>query len=406
VRIGLDIGKLEVFAVVRWADGSFERPWKVKNPTEIGRLVSLVRILAKNRTVRLAMESTGTYGDALRQALTDAELDIHRVSAKAVQDYAEIFDGVPSKHDGKDAAIIAELIALGKSWPWPFEAKKDDDSAMAYWVDWLDAQQSIQMVWIGRLEGKLARHWPELTSLLELTSVTLLEMLSHYGGPTKLLQDESALDRLFGWGRAMLKKKKIAAVLASAADSVGVRQDDRDIQQLQQYAAMALAAYRNIQEARRELKDLAEQNEIIQRQAKLVGTVTACVLWVLLGDPKDYHCGQAYRKAMGLNLMERSSGKYQGRLKITKRGPSLARRWLYFAAMRMCQDPHVRPWYEAKKAKDGDRGNGALIGIMRKLCLALYCVGVHDEAFESRRLFPGRPLQRGKPGTRRVACQG
>lgn len=159
VRIGLDIGKLEAFAVVRWADGSFERPWKVKNPTEIMLLVSLVRVLAKNRNLTVAMESTGTYGDALRQALTDANLNIHRVSAKAVQDYAEIFDGVPSKHDGKDAAIIAELLALGKSWPWPFEAKKDDDSAMAYWVDWLDAQQSIQMVWIGRLEGKLARHW-------------------------------------------------------------------------------------------------------------------------------------------------------------------------------------------------------------------------------------------------------
>ncbi len=158
VRIGLDIGKAEVFAVVRWADGSFERPWKVKNPTEIGGLVSLVRILASNRTVRLAMESTGTYGDALRQALTDAKLNIHRVSAKAVQDYAEIFDGVPSKHDGKDAAIIAELIALGKSWPWPFKAKKDDDSAMAYGVDWLDAQQSIRKA-AGDATAPL-RTWP------------------------------------------------------------------------------------------------------------------------------------------------------------------------------------------------------------------------------------------------------
>ena len=407
VRVGLDIGKLEVFAVVRWADGSFERPWKVKNPTEIRRLVSLLRVLARNRSVTLAMESTGTYGDALRQALTDAELEIHRVSAKAVQDYAEIFDGVPSKHDGKDAAIIAELIALGKSWPWPFEARKDDDAAMAYWVDWLDAQQSIQMVWIGRLEGKLARHWPELTSLLELTSVTLLEMLSHYGGPTKLVADESAPDRLSGWGRSLLKRKKIAAVLASATDTVGVRQDAGNIQQIQQYAAMALAAYRQTQEARRALKSLAKQNEIIQRQAKVVGVVTACVLWVLLGDPNNYHCGQAYRKAMGLNLMERSSGKYKGRLKITKRGPSLARRWLYFAAMRMCQDPDVRPWYEAKKAKDGDRGVGALIGITRKLALALYCLSVHDEPFESRRLFPGRPLPGRKPRARlaRVTCE-
>ena len=63
------------------------------------------------------------------------------------------------------------------------------------------------------------------------------------------------------------------------------------------------------------LKRLAQKNETIRRQAEAVGTATACVLWVSLGDPKDYHCGEAYRKAMGLNLKERSSGKHKGKLK-------------------------------------------------------------------------------------------
>ena len=31
---------------------------------------------------------------------------------KTVSDYSEIFDGVPSQHDGKDAAMIAELVAI------------------------------------------------------------------------------------------------------------------------------------------------------------------------------------------------------------------------------------------------------------------------------------------------------
>jgi hypothetical protein len=115
---------------------------------------------------------------------------------------------------------------------------------------------------------------------------------------------------------------------------------------------------------------------------------TACVLWVALGDPRDYHCGEAYRKAMGLNLKERSSGKHKSRLKITKRGPSTVRRWLYFAAMRATQDPNVRRWYEAMKARDGDRGKGALIGVARRLALALYGVAVRDEPFEAWRLFP------------------
>jgi len=394
VTVGLDIGKHEVFAVLRWIDGTFLRPWKAKNPSEIRALVQLLQNIAKERTLRVAMESTGTYGDALRQALTDAQLDVHRISGKATHDYAEIFDGVPSQHDGKDAAVVAELAALGKSWPWPYRHKGKQDAEMAYWVDWLDAQQNIEMMWLGRLESLLARHWPEATTLLELTSVTLLETLVHYGGPTKLAADEAAAQRLAGWGGPMLKSKKIEKVLQSAAGTVGVRQNSRDIQRVQQYAVMALAAYRQTQKARLMLKRLAKGNQTIQRQANAVGTATACVLWVVLGDPKDYHCGEAYRKAMGLNLKERSSGKHKGRLKITKRGPSIVRRWLYFAAMRTSQDPDVRRWYEAKKARDADRAKGALIGITRKLALALYSVGVRGEPFEAWRLFPGRSIPR------------
>lgn len=404
VHVGMDVGKGEVFTVVRWADETFERPWKAENPTEVMPLVAVLQVLAKDRGVTIAMESTGTYGDALRQALGDAGLCVHRVSGKAAHDYAEIFDGVPSKHDGKDAAIVAELAALGKSWPWPPKSKTDKDAKMAYWVDWLDAQQSIQMVWIGRLEGLLARHWPELTSLLDLTSVTLLEMLAHYGGPTKVKADGKAADRLARWGGSMLKRQKIKAVLESARATVGVRQNTQDIQRMRQYATMALAAFRETQKAKRELKSLAKDNSVIQRQAKAVGVPTACILWVMLGDPRNYHCGEAYRKAMGLNLKERSSGKHKGRLKISKRGPSITRRWLYFAAMRLSQKPDIRRWYEAKKARDQDRGIGALIGITRKLALALYSVGVYDEPFDSWRLFPGRSLlQKARPSRSPVA---
>ena len=406
VHVGMDIGKEEIFTVIRWADGTFERPWKAKNPTEIVSLVGVLQVLARDRSVTVAMESTGTYGDALRQALGDAGVSVHRVGSKAAHDYAEVFDGVPSKHDGKDAAVVAELSAFGKSWAWPFEPKKGKEAEMAYWVDWLDAQQSIEMLWLGRLEGLLARHWPELTSLLALGSVSLLQMLGHYGGPAKVAADGKAADRLAGWGGPMLKREKIAAVLESASETVGVRQDSQDVRRIRQYARVALAAYRETQQVRRKLKKLVKDNQVIQRQGKAVGVVTASVLWVSLGDPKNYHCGEAYRKAMGLNLKERSSGKHKGKLKITKRGPSMVRRWLYFAAMRLSQDPDVRRWYEAKKAKDQDRGTGALIGIARKLALALYSVGVYGEPFEQWRLFPGRSLPRKARPPRRsaVAC--
>jgi hypothetical protein len=90
---------------------------------------------------------------------------------------------------------------------------------------------------------------------------------------------------------------------------------------------------------------------------------------------------------MGLNLAERSSGTYQGRLRISKRGSARARHWPYFAALRLVQRCGVRPWYEAKNARDDDDARWVLVAVMRKLALALYQVGVHDEEFQPRRLF-------------------
>src|SRR5262245_3461021 len=94
--VGIDVGKYELRAVLRWPDGQFERPWKVANPGAIGALVGLLRPLAQERPVCVALEPSGVYGDPLRQALADARVSVHRVSPKAAHDYAEVFDGGPS----------------------------------------------------------------------------------------------------------------------------------------------------------------------------------------------------------------------------------------------------------------------------------------------------------------------
>ena len=323
--VGMDIGKSEVFVVVRDSTGVFERPWKVKLPFEIPELVARLKVLHEQRGVTIVMESTGTYGEALRQSLTDAGLAVRRVRSQATSDYAEIFDGVPSQHDGKDAAMLAELGAIGKSAAWPSKA-------------------------ITEATAKLAL-----------------------------------------WGRQKVTAPKIATLLSSARDTLGVRMTLAEEAYVRRCAQAAFDAGREMQQARRELTRLASGNAVLERMSESVGTCTACVLFATLGNPQDYHCGAAYRKAMGLNLKERSSGQHQGQLKITKRGPSAARRWLFFAALRHAQSGPVRSWFEAKKKKDKDRGLGAVVAIMRKLALAVQATVTRDEPFQLARLLPGKP---------------
>jgi transposase len=398
LTVGLDIGKFRVLAVARWADGQFERPWLVNNPEQLPLLVALLRRLSHGRALTVALEPSGTYGDPVRQAVTDAGLSVQRVSPKAAHDYAEVFDGVPSQHDGKDAAVVAELAALGKAAAWPYRAAAAWEQELAYWVDWLDAQRQIYGVWLGRLEGLLGRHWPELTRVLPASRATALRLLAHYGGPAAVAADAQAAAQLRRWGKRFLRSATIDKVLTSARATVGVRQGEGEVRRLQEYARQAWAARREMRRSYRQLRALAAAEPVLQALGRAVGLATACVLWACLGDPRGYSSGPAYRKAMGLNLVEESSGTYQGRLRISKRGHPQVRRWLYLAVLRLIRREGVRDWYRAHRGQGQAAVKKVLVGVMRKLAVALYRVAASGVAFEPARLFPGAPAAGGGAG--------
>jgi transposase len=385
VWVGLDIAKLDFQAVLRNAVGQVQRPWKVRQPSEVKEFVERMVQVSQKHPVTIAMESTGTYGDVLRQSLGDAGLPVHRVSAKAAHDYAEVYDGVASQHDGKDAAVVAELSALGKSCAWPARAAGDEELHAT--VRWMDAQQQVLQGWLGRLEALLARHWPEATRILDLNSATLLCVLIEYGGPQALREDPESGPKLARWGGARLMPKKIEALQKSAGTTLGVRMTEAHCQLMRRYGRQAQQARIELRQAQALLRRRAHENPILERMAQAVGGPTACVLWVTVGDPRKFPCGAAYRKAMGLNLKERSSGQYQGQLKISKRGPSLARRWLYFAALRILQRPPVQEWFARKKKKDQDRGGKGAVAVMRRLAVALHAVATGEQPFDRQKLF-------------------
>jgi transposase len=387
VHAGLDIGKEFILCVLRWSGNDFDRPWRVRNPLDVERLAELLREVGQGRQLVVAMEPTGTYGDALRQALERKDVTAHRVSPKAASDFAEVFDGVPSQHDGKDAAVVAELAAQGRCWPWPIPQATSAEQELAFQVRWMDGQRREMMQWSGRLEALVSRHWPEATSIVELTSGTLLQCLVKHGGPGGLAASADALEQVQSWGGALLSAEKAEALVTSARRTVGVAMGRWDEEEVRRYAQQIRSSREQTRACRRRLVELTRDHETIQAMGEVVGVATACVLWVEAGDPRLYTCGPAYRKGMGLNLAERSSGKWEGQLKISKRGSSRARRWLYMAALRWVKDEPVKSWYVRQKALRRGEGKPAVVGVMRKLALALYCVGGRGEKFDRNKLY-------------------
>lgn len=402
--VGLDVAKHEIVAVVRWPDSTYQRPWNVDNPGEIGLLVERLCLLKEIcGSLTIGLESTGTYSEAVRRGMTEAFLEVHRVSGKGVSDYKEIFDGVPSQHDGKDAAMIAELTAHGKGTPWPFSLYSESEQEMRHQVARLEAFRTQANQWLGRLEGILAKHWPELTGFLRLPSATLLNICVHYGSPAKVAADESARAQLRSWGRGQLSFTKIDALVESARTTGGIPIGAGEQAWLKEIASEAIVALQEVKTCEKALKQMAESHDSMKPYVKAVGAVTLCTIWSTVGDPRKYTSSGAFLKALGLNLKELSSGQHKGQLRITKRGPGLARKLLFYWALRAIQEPALKPWYKSfQRVGRGNSGTSehrkmkGLVAMMRKLCRSLWYVYRHELDFDYAKVFPGKPLEKRK----------
>jgi transposase len=380
---GVDVAKGELVVCVVWPDRSFERPWRVKSPQETGLVVAMLLELDKCCPVTVAMESSGTYGDSLRQALDDAGLPVDRVSAKAVKDDSEgehkcrRMNAECRMQNAERGRRRATKNCLGKTFS---HHRVFQSQPMIRCFCGPDSSFCILHF--------CQRHWPEAGRLTNQSGPTLTKVLEHYGDPRQLAKDPEAVDRLAKFGGHWLGDEKIERLIDSGRSTVGVRMNAWAAREMKDIASSIIAQRRTIQQCRRELRKLTKDHKAIQSQAAAVGLVTACVLWMCLGDPRQYGSAGAYRKAMGLNLTERSSGQYKGRLKLSKRGQRLPRKWLYFAALRWMREPSVRTWLENKKQRDGGRGGKAATGVMRRLAAAAWHAG-QGEVFDAKRLFPG-----------------
>ena len=390
VVVGLDIAKHVQFAAFSVGSKEVVETVRWRLPEQTTEFLDLLTGLPCS-SLEVALEPTGSYGDALRYQMLNRGLDVFRVSAKKGHDAREVYDGVPSSHDAKAAAIVAWLHLDGASEPWPMMS--EGERALTAAIGMMSVYDEQYQQGLNRLEALLARHWPEATGILKLETVTLLTVLAEFGGPEEIARHRVAAQRLMRkTGGSALSEKKVSALLGTAHETVGVAQVETESQVLSELARETLRSKRARRVARARVEQLSQDMPEVEAMGAVVGRATAAVLTSKIGSPLSFHCARAYEKSGGLNLRENSSGKYQGRLRITKRGSGRARQYLFLAVLRLIQaDPLCRAWYLKKVERDGGVKLKAIVGLMRKLIRALWHVARGNE-FDSALLFDARRL--------------
>ncbi len=382
VVFAIDVAKVKQYALLSNKDNSVYELLRWEHPEQTGLVLQELQQLSC--PISVVLESTGTYGDPLRYQFKQAGFTIYQASGKRVSDAHEVFDGVPSMHDAKAATIITKLHREGLTHLW--EELSEQEKELNVLQREYDMHHSQYQRNQNRLEAILSRHWPEVSYLLELNSVTLERLLREYGSPERIAKDAiEVAKKMKVWGKNGLSKEKIELVISSAVRTLGQPCIEAERVYLQSLAEEMNHSRLKEKRAKKALEKIIKSDPELNEMGELIGLVTTAVLLSRHLDPRKFYCARALQKAMGLNLKEKSSGRHIGQLKITKRGSSIARRYLYYAALRLIKNNSIiKFWYE-KRAKPRAKKK-TVIALMRKLAKALWYVA-RGEKFDARKLI-------------------
>jgi transposase len=368
--------------------------WDLLETALVLRLLCALR--AAGIKVEVVAEPTGTYADAFAGQVTASELEMYSVSSKHTHDYAELYDGVPSQHDSKDAAVVAKVHLERRKatrWPRPSEAQRDLRALCAR-VDWLKQEQQSDE---SRAEALLSRHWPEVLRELGLDSFSLAWLLSECGSPAAVRVDrERVRQTLAKRTRGMLKPEKLERILDSADKTLGVPATTGETELLRALGKRMLERREETREAEGRVREATRAMPMVRSLEPLLGRITAAIIVAYVGDPRSYSSPRALLKQIGLNLKEHSSGTHKGQVSITKRGSGVVRRWLYLAALRLIKSDEIaRAWVERKAVQVGeDRLKlKGIVALMRKLVTVLRHLA-SGAVFDSAKLFDVEHLKR------------
>lgn len=386
VVVAVDVAKDDFVAAVMVREEAAVVLIKWRHPEQTALLLRGLEQLRAQCELAVAMEPSGTYGDALRWQLTARGIDVYRASPKRVHDAAEVFDGVASLHDAKAALLIGRFHLQGCTQLW-LEPDAERRELRAH-LRLLELHKALYRAHLNRLEAQLSRHWPEALRILGLGSVSLAVLVRTYGSPAEV-------DAHAAHARALLRStvrggatsERIERLLDSAAATLGAPCVAAERQLLRTLAAEVLRARDAQHGVEQALKAIVQTHESMRRMAPVVGAIASATLYANHGDVRGYPQIRAYLKVIGLNLKERSSGKQHGPLRLSKRGAPSSRHSLYYAALGyLRRDEHVRRWYQAKLQRPGAVRTKLIVALMRRLAKALWHVA-RGARFDSARLF-------------------
>jgi len=386
----LDIGKRVHYAYFRAPNGADIEPFSFYNFRK-GFDKFWIKICQFKKEhgleeIIVGFESTGPYAEPLFHYLKKKPVKLVQINPMHSKRIKELTGNSPNKTDKKDPRVIADVISLGHALT--LVIPEGPAAQLRRLTQGRERSIKNRTAMINQLQHLMFVIFPEFSNVFkDISTKSAMYVIKNHPTPESIVFVglESLRVVLRRVSRSQLGQERIQALFEAAQKSIGIDEGKESI--LMEIAHLAS----NIENESRFIDDLEKQmasylDEIPYSSSLLsikgIGTVTVAGLIGEVGDFKKFQTISEIMKLAGLDLFEVSSGKHRGQRRISKRGRSLMRKLLYFAAINAVKSHGIMNEPYQKMLDRGMPKMKALVAISRKLLGLIFALARDNTVYE------------------------
>ena len=396
----VDIGATTNTGYCTAVDGRDIKVFKFGNTREgFDKFWSLLAV-SKNRfhcdEVIVGYESTGPYAEPLVHYLMDKPVKIVQVNPMHTKRLKEVNDNSPGKTDDKDPRVIADIIKLGRALS--IVVPEGDAAYLRRLNNTRERHIGERTALLNRLQQLVFLIFPEFKTVIkQMRGRTVRFILNKYTTPEKIgaLGKEVFGEEMRTRSMGKLRVKDAELLIGLAQRTVGIKEGVAGIALDIKHIIAQLATVDNfIVEIEAEMAVTLERIPASARllSIKGLGVVSVAGLIGEVGDFSKFGTQSEIMKLAGLDLYEISSGKKKGQRRISKRGRSLIRKILYYAAVQMIKKNGIMHEYYERLTGRGMLRMMALVAVSRKLLRIIHAIMRDNRDYVGEYVAPKRRL--------------
>jgi len=348
--------------------------------------------------VIVGIEPTGHYWLNLAYFLEERGIPLAMVNPMHVKRSKELDDNLPTKHDRKDALVIARLVKDGRfSYPRILKGMEAElrvgSSLRSKLVEELGAVKNMMIRWLDRYFPEFTQVFPSFGKMaLAALECTPFPSDFHQKQPDEVLSLYRKVE-----GLKSPQRPKAMRLIEVAANSIGVT-EGREMARIE--IATLVRRYhqlvQDIESIAQRLVELVKTSVEYEWLSTVpgLGDTTIVDLLAEIGSFSHYEDPRQLIKLAGLTLRENSSGLHKGQKRISKRGRRKLRALLFRVMMPMILHNEafkkLHEYYTNRKVNPL-RKKQSIVVLCGKLLKVLHGISTKQKAFDAQRMMRDIP---------------